>query len=426
MKRLRQFGCEYLGAGIRKRAMQKKALILFVFALFCLGTVDLFAKGTMFKSGPLVDHPVSHPAATRYSGKWRTSVGAWGESFADQTLRLRGFKEIHEIKHGANNGIDRIAVMREPSGKIKDVRFVEVKTSRSSKPNLRETQYGGKQMSRRWLAANLRIMRNSGDPAAQKLALEVSRFRKTAARPIESMGEVMHVNTKTGKLTGYAVDGRTIRYGQSIERLLENIQARAGSKSARDWATRTLAQLDQIKVSSMSDYLGKTPKQQSTRSLVSNSRQNVRAASVARSAVLRQSRSEALSVIVRRSAGRIALFVGVAFDAKELFDTEFAYRRGAISLRQRNIQLASSAGGMSGAFAGGATGAAIGAAIGVEFFGIGALPGSIIGGFIGGLGGYYGGSAVGAYGATAWYNSIDASVRDKFEVSWLDGNGITK
>lgn len=383
----------------------------------------------MLQSGPLVDHPVAHPATSRSAGNWRTSVGAWGENMADQTLRLRGFNQIHEIKHGANNGIDRIAVKRGLSGRIKDVRFVEVKTTRSSKPKLGQTRYGGRQMSRRWLAANLRIMRNSGDPALKKLALDISRYRKAAGIPIESMGEVTHINTKTGKLTGYASDGRTMRYSQSMERMLKNIQARAGSKAARNWATRALAGLDQINASSMSDYLGKTATQQSKRSLLSRSSQNARTGKVARSAVLRQSKNDLASTIIKRSAGRIAIFVAVAVDAKEIFDVEYAYRNGAISVRQRNIRLASTVGGMSGAFAGASTGAIAGAWIG----GLGGpiawitVPaGGLVGGVIGGIGGYFGGSAVAGYGATAWYDSIDSSVRDKFELSWLNNNGTAR
>ena len=430
MRKSRQFGCESSEAKIRELGMQKAPMILLAFALMGNDPAGLLAQGTMSQSGPLFEHPVAHPATSRSAaGNWRTSVGAWGENFADQTLSLRGFNQIHEIKHGSNNGIDRIAVKRGVLGRIKDVRFVEVKTTRSSKPKLGQTRYGGKQMSRRWLAANLRIMRNSGDPALKKLALDISRFRKAAGVPIESLGEVMHVNTRTGKLTGYAADGRTMRYSQSIERNLKNIQSRAGSKTARNWATRHLAQYDQIRARGMSDYLVKTVAQQSKRSIVSASSQNLRAAKAARTAVLRQLKNELASTIIKRSSGRIAIFVAVIVDAKEIFDVEYAYRNGSISARQRNIRLASTVGGMIGAFAGASTGAIAGAWIG-GFGGpvawITVPAGGFLGGVIGGIGGYLGGSAVGAYGATAWYDSIDETVRDKFELSWLNSNGISK
>ena len=94
-----------------------------------------------------------------------------GREFCRETYRLRGFNEIHEIKNGSNNGIDRIAVKRGPSGQLLDIKFVEVKTTRSASPRLNKTRYGGTQMSRKWLAANLKEMRTSGDPALKKLAL---------------------------------------------------------------------------------------------------------------------------------------------------------------------------------------------------------------------------------------------------------------
>jgi len=409
--------------------MQRVLLILLFSAFVATSPATLLAQGRVFESGPLVDHPVSHPIASRSSGTWRTSVGAWGENFSDQVLRLRAFNEIHEVKYGANNGIDRIAVKRSPTGQIKDVRFVEVKTTRSSRPKLGNTQYGGRQMSRRWLAANLRIMRNSGDPSLRSLALDISRFRKAADVSIESMGEVMHVNSRTGRLTGYAADGRTMRYGQSIERHLKNIQTKAGSTIARNWATRGLAEFDQIRAKGMTDYLGKTAAQQSRRSIVSTSSKNIGAARSARSAVLRQSRSKVATTILKRSAGRVAVFIAVAMDAKEIFDVEYAYRNGTISVRQRNIQLASTVGGMGGAFAGASGGMVAGAwvgTIGGPFAWVTVPVGGFLGGVIGGIGGYFGGSALANYGATAWYESIDGSVREEFEIRWLNDNGIGK
>ncbi|MCR9291872.1 MAG: hypothetical protein NXI32_04075 [bacterium] len=410
----------------------KRVLLILLFSAFAFAITSpatLMAQGSFFDSGPLVDHPVSHPIASRSSGNWKTSVGAWGENFCDQVLRLRGFNEIHEIKHGSNNGIDRIAVKRSPIGQIEEVIFVEVKTTRSSKPKLGNTKYGGRQMSRSWLAANLRIMRNSGAPALRSLAVDISRFRRAENVPIESMGEVMHVNSRIGRLTGYAADGRTVIYVQSIERLLKNIQSRAGSTAARNWATRTLAQYDQIRASGMTDYLGKTAAQQSRMSIVSTSSRSLGSAKAARSAVLRQTRSEVASTIIKRSAGRVAVFIAVAMDAKEIFDVEYSYRNGTISVRQRNIQLASTVGGMGGAFAGASGGAVAGAWVGTFGgpFAWATVPvAGFVGGVIGGIGGYWGGSNLASYGATAWYESIDSSVREKFELSWLNESEIGK
>jgi hypothetical protein len=173
-------------------------------------------------------------------------------------------------------------------------------------------------------------MRNSGDPALKKLALELSRFRKASRLPVESFGEIAHVNTKTGTLTGYSADGRAVKYSQSIEKLLKNVQAKAGTRQARNWATRTLSQWDQIRSSSMSNWLGKSVTQQSRKSVLANSGRGLAAT---RTAVLRQSRSAMATKVLQRSAGRIAIVVALAMDAKELFDTEYAYRTGAISVR---------------------------------------------------------------------------------------------
>ncbi len=423
-------GCEYFEAANRRQTTVHKLLsTLFCLACAVLPCRTLAAQGLLMQSGPLVDHPVSHLAASRSAGNWRSGVGTWGENLADQTLRLRGFNEIHEIKHGSNNGIDRIAVKRGADGRITAAKLVEVKTTRSSRPKLGQTRYGGRQMSRRWLAANLRIMRNSGDPALKSLAVDLSRYRTAANVPIMSMGEVMHVNTRTGKLTGYAADGRIMRYDQSLERLLKNIKTNAGSKTARNWATRAIGDLGQIKASRMADYLGQTAAQQSKRSLVSSSTRNISSAGVARSAISRQSRSAVATTIFKRSAGRVAIFTALAMDAREIYDAEYAYRSGTISARQRNIQLFSTVGGMGGAFAGASAGAVAGAWIGGfggPFAWITMPAGGLIGGMIGGVAGYFGGSAVAGYGATAWYDSIDASVRDKFEVNWLNGQGMTK
>jgi len=47
-------------------------------------------------------------------------------------------------------------------------------------------------------------------------------------------------------------------YSQSLERVLKNVQTKAQSKVARNSATGRLAELDQIRATGMSDYLGKT------------------------------------------------------------------------------------------------------------------------------------------------------------------------
>lgn len=405
-----------------------RGLLLLAVAIFLLLTVPCSAQASTFSvaASPFVEHPVHHPIQSRSGSIWRSRVGAWGENLAESSLRLRGFNEIHEIKNGSNNGIDRVAVKRGPSGEILDAKFVEVKTTRSAKPRLGRTRYGGTQMSRKWLAGNFSKMRNSGDPALKKLALEISRFRKASGLPIESFGEIAHVNMRAGTLTGYSANGQAVKYGQSIERLLKNVQAKAGTQQARNWATRTLSQWDQIRSASMTNWLGKSVSQQSSKSVLSNSGRGLAAT---RTAVLRQSRSAIATRVLQRSAGRVAIVVALAMDAKELFDTEYAYRTGAISVRQRNVQLVSTLGGMGGAFAGASAGGLTGAWIGGfggPFAWFTVPAGGFVGAVLGGVGGYFGGSAVAGYGATAWYNSIDASVKDKFEIAWLNETGPGK
>jgi len=394
-------------------------------AFFLLLAVPRSTQANSFAvaASPFIEHPVHHPIHSRSGSVWRSRVGAWGENLAEESLRLRGFDEIHEIKNGSNNGIDRIAVKRGPNGEILDAKFVEVKTTRSAKPKPGRTRYGGTQMSRKWLATNFTKMRSSGDPTLKKLALEISRFRRASGLPIESFGEIAHVNTRTGKFTGYSADGRAVKYSQSIERLLRNVQAKAGTQQARSWATRTLAQWDHIRAARMSNWLGKSAAQQSSKLILSNSGRGLAAT---RTAVLRQSRSAMATKVLQRSAGRVAIVVALAMDAKELFDTEYAYRTGAISVRQRNVQLVSTLGGMGGAFAGASAGGVTGAWIGGfggPFAWITVPAGGFVGAVIGGVGGYFGGSAIAGYGATAWYNSIDASVRDKSEIAWLGETG---
>jgi|GEM_PF-2599487 hypothetical protein len=375
-------------------------------------------------TSPFVDHPVQHPIQGRSSSVWRSRVGTWGENLAEEFLRLRGFNEIHEIKNGSNNGIDRIAIKRRPNGEILDSKFVEVKTSRSTRPKLGMTNYGGTQMSQNWLANNFSKMRSSGNPALKKLALELSHFRKVSGKSIESFGEIIHVNTSTGRITGYSADGRAVRYSQSIERTLRNVEAKAGRQEARSWATRTLSQWDQVRAVRMSNWLGVSVPQQSNKLLLSNAGSGI---SATRTEVLRQSRSTAARKLLLRSAGRIALVVALAMDAKELFDTEYAFRTGAISVRQRNIQHISTIGGIGGAFAGASAGGLTGVWVGSfggPFAWITVPTGGFIGAVVGGVGGYFAGSEVARYGATAWYNSIDASVREKFEVGWINTPGF--
>jgi hypothetical protein len=264
-------------------------------------------------------------------------------------------------------------------------------------------------------------MRQSGDENLKRMALEVSRFRKSSGRTIESLGEVIHINTKSGRLTGYASDGLKVKYSQSMDRLLMHVQKRAASSDVRKWATRTLAQWDQIRAQSMSSWLGKSLSQQSRKTVLKTSGRGLAAAT--RKVALRKSRAVLAKKILLKSAGPIGMVVSFALDAEEFANTEYLYQTGAISKRQRNIHHVTAAGGWAGATGGATAGAVAGAWLGA-FGGPAAwatVPaGTVIGGVSGGIGGYLGGSVVAGYGVNTWYNSIDASVREKFETAWLE------
>ena len=169
----------------------------------------------------------------------------------------------------------------------------------------------------------------------------------------------------------------------------------------------------------MSSWLGNTSAQQTKSSILatSGSLQNG-----LRRGLLNQSRQVAITKVLVRAPGPIAVFVALAVDAKEIADVELAYRSGKISLSQRNIAHASAVGGLTGFIAGGMAGGATGAwvgAFGGPFAEITVPAGAIIGATIGGVGGYVAGSAVAGYVATAWYDSIDSKLRDRFEREWM-------
>jgi len=375
----------------------KRVSVFFLGALpLALGLASIAtARQVGVVASPLVDHPVVSPTHVRTSGVWKKRLGAWGEGFAEQTLRLSGYPEVYEFKTGSDGGIDRVAIKRAANGAIENVKFLEVKTTCGTKFQLAKTKYGGQVMSRKWLAENLKTIRRSGEPAMKKLALEISRFIKASGRSIEDFGEVTHINTQAGKVTVYKADGKTKIGPFSIERLLKDIQKKASAKAARRWATRALASLDQIKAGRMLAWLDQTA-----------------------AFGFGPSRRIAARTILARAAGPIAVMVALAIEAKEFADVEMAYRHGLISLRQRNISHIRKIGGLSGFFAGGAAGAWLGA-LGGPLAGITVPVGAVVGAAIGGIGGYFAGSTVAGYAATEWYRSIDSTVRERFELQWV-------
>jgi hypothetical protein len=181
-------------------------------------------------------------------------VGDWGESLVEETLKLQGY-EVHQVKLPGNQGIDRIAIKRLETGEIFDARIVEVKTHRGAMPRLGDT-LSGKQMSEQWIADRLEAMRNSTDPAIQKLGNEIEAFRQEKGLPLEKLGEVQDINTRTGR---YTIRDAQLneKASYSIERNLKDIQKRLPEHRA--WATSHLAEYDQIKATEIADYLEGKP-----------------------------------------------------------------------------------------------------------------------------------------------------------------------
>lgn len=169
----------------------------------------------------------------------------------------------------------------------------------------------------------------------------------------------------------------------------------------------------------MTSYLGQSVAQQAKSVILVNTG---RTAGSIEAAALRQSQMVLTRKILQRAAGPIATIVSMSFEAKEVFDTEYAYHIGAISARQRNVQLLTTFVGATGAFAGASAGGAAGmwiGAFGGPFAWITVPVGGFAGATIFGIAGYLGGSTITGYGASAWYGSIDAAVREKFERYWL-------
>jgi hypothetical protein len=263
-------------------------------------------------------------------------------------------------------------------------------------------------------------MRNSGDPELKKLAYEISKYQKVTSVPLTALGEVVHVNPRTDKVTTYRYDGKTVKSEVKITKLLENIQSKGSTKPIRDAATRDLAMWDQIRAAEQSNYLAQNTKVGVA--LERASKSNGRYGGVFTRSLEKFDKSLSLSTALKRSAGRIAFFVSVGVDVKGAFETEYAYRTGRISYRQRNVILISALGGIAGAMSGASLGASMGSGAGV--FGgplawLTVPAGAIIGGAIGGASGYFGGSQIAKLAADAWYSKIDKSVLQRAEMAYL-------
>jgi hypothetical protein len=377
-------------------------------------------------SGALVDHPVGIPPSGRSLHTWNDGVGRWGESVGEQFLKLdgkrQGFSEVLEVKNASNNGIDRILLKRGPDGVIEDFRFVEIKAHRSFRPKLSNTKHG-MQMSRTHLANILRQMRKSPSPEIQDLARQLATVQKSFGRNVDRFGEVLHINTRTGRLIRYKfANGQLVVHRRySLENLFRIIQ-KSPSKELRKWATRHLAIWDQIRATRMSAWLTKRTAKESTRAIAVASQRGTQRALAEASKRASTAASKQILAKAARYAGPVAMAIAVAIEAKEFVNIAFAYHSGDISRKEFARRAITAAGGLAGAYYGFGPGAVTGAWVGA-FGGPVAwatVPiGGLVGGAIGSVGGYYVGSTAAAYGADSLLGNIDSEIREKFEDNFL-------
>ena len=348
-----------------------------------------------------VDHPVMAPVGERNPHRWRMTMGNWGESFVEESLRLRGYKEVHQIRSRQNRGIDWIAVKRGPASEIIDAKLVEAKTHRGGKPRMSLTK-SGQQMSRKWLEAHFRAMRASGDGAVRGLASELSRFRKSHNLAPDQLGEIHELNTRTDTYVRRNPITREELSREPLERHLKSVQAK-GTPIGRRWAVSQLGHYDQVHVTSMSDWLSGAGRRGTATALVKRT--------ALRSAVLKTT-SRRLTRLVR-VAGPIGVAAAAAMDANEVYGQIRSYRAGQITRREMLHGLITSGGGIAGAAGGAAAGAWVGAFGGP--FAWATIP---IGAGVGGIAGYFAGSAVSGNMADAWFERIDEKVKWKIDY-WL-------
>lgn len=389
-----------------------KFYLAWIAVIFFCGVHGAFANAQVVMSpiAPPVGHPliVDHPVRT--AGAWRKGIGEFGESFADGTLKLRGY-QVTNIKLPGNHGVDRVAVKYNASGKLTDVRLVEVKAHYGKgKPRLGMTK-NGQQMSRKWLADWLRKLRTAGNEG-KMLAQQISAFRKASRIPLERLGELHDINLRSGTYTIRNPVTLAERGGpMPIQRLLNKVASRSSQHASKAWAKLHLAQLDQLRQTRMGKWLSSSRPGKAFGRATSS-----RIALLEGQQALRGARR-----VLVRAAGPVGLAVAGASDADEIYGHVRDYRLGKLSKREFWTALWRSGGGIVGAFAG-ATG---GAWIGME---LGAFGGPLawftvpVGGFIfgtvGGVVGYFGGSYAGEAAAEAWYRSLDKNVRTQVS-RWL-------
>ena len=391
-------------------------LIAIEFILLFVLQSTIYGQGYSFADSSLVEHPVFHPMESRTAKAWKDDLGAFGEGLVHIYLeKLDRFQDVYEIKNASNNGIDRIAIRRGADGKITDVRFIEVKTT-NAKPILAMTK-NGVQLSDRHIRAKLDECRRSDGGEMQKLVQEIEDFCVSKGKPLSYFAELWHFNPMSGKMFVFKADGKTEKAVLSINKTLQNIIKRSRSKTVRDYCVKHLALWDQITAANQASYLVDATSQSIPLRNTVSFKQLSNSLSKADTAVT--SASKQILAVIGRNAGRIAIVLAVALDAKDLFDVEYAYRTGAISRRHRNIRFLSAVGGLTGAYGGASSGVMAGVWIGSFGGPWGIFAGSVIGGFAGGVAGYVGGSSLAQTGANTWYSNLDKSVQEKVDQIYL-------
>ena len=382
------------------------ALVLFV-------TTSAFSKQTAvnYPVTRAVDHPITAAHPVRSAGMWRKGVGEFGETFVDGILKARGYQEVKEVKLGSNHGVDRVALKRDGTGALKEVKLVEAKAHYGKgKPKLGMTK-NGRQMSRDWLADWLKKLRNSGK-ANRALAKEISDFVKARKIPLTTLGEVHDINLRSGKYTVRNSLTMAERSGPiSIERLLGNIASRSRNQEISVWAKRNLVQFDQIRMARMNSWLTEGT---NARALNSVTTRNVA------TQITKQSAKGGERAILR-AAGPIGIAIAISVDVHEVYGHVRDFRAGKISKRERNIAVSRSIGGIYYAAQGAWIGAEVGAAVGS--LGGPAAPvtvpvGAVVGGAAGGALGYQAGAHIGESAASAYYRTLDKTVKNNVD-AWF-------
>jgi hypothetical protein len=396
--------------------MRTFARISVAIALACVfcPRVCFALQGALYSMGSApIPHPINNPALMRTPAGWRTPFGSWGESVAESYMRdVRGFDDIRQIRNRSGNGIDLTAVKRTEAGKIIDVKFVEVKTTSGRGIRLHSTKYG-EQLSREWVIKHLWDMRNSDDPQIRAFGKEVRSFRRENPQILmENYCELHHIDAKNLRFKILDPATKGVKTDMSLTRVFKGVERRSKSPIMVSAAKLNFASQKTIRETSMQTWLGKGKVQtairfQSERRLPSK-------------AFLSKT-SYAFNRVRLRNAGRVALVVAIAVDAKEVYNLYESFRAGRINQREFTEGLCRTSCGIAGAWAGGWAGAATGAWIGT--FGgpiafVTVPVGTFVGGAIGSAIGYYSGSKAGSAAVAFYYQKLDVRIKTEVQ-NWF-------